>query len=79
MTYINWNIASLASRASYSFATAQKSNQTNFAGAKLNSCFIAGLKGKTQDVICNRPPLFVCPEKKHSGFLNSPLLPTNLP
>jgi hypothetical protein len=25
-------------------------------GAKLNSCFLDGLKGKTQDVFCNMPP-----------------------
>jgi hypothetical protein len=39
MTFDYLDIASLASRASYSFATAQKSNQTNFAGSKIEQLF----------------------------------------
>ena len=36
-------------------------------GAKLNSCFIADLKGKTQDVFCKGPPLQLRPHRKHGG------------
>ena len=42
-------------------------------GAKLNSCFIAGPKGKTQDVFCKRPPnLFALRVPESSTIANEP-------
>ena len=40
-------------------------------GANLNSCLIAGPKGKTQDVFCNCRPTTSCP-RKNIGVTSAP-------
>ena len=49
----------------------KKYPRLNSLGTNLNSRYLAGPKGKTQDVFCNMPPATACP-RKNIGATSAP-------